>query len=182
MEKRKLSFIFIILIALCASNLFAEEEDEEEKSNFVYACADVFEKLHILPWPIISLESGYPEVFSFDLGLETLFIPVADEGCLGTYFCFGYARSLKDNFFRFSAGIALGMMGLIDMHGGCGYGLMPKNHDVLHTFFTEASFRLIIFEFKCIYEKPLKPSNLVDYYKNTYTAKDGYKFKIGLSL
>lgn len=74
------------------------------------------------------------------------------------------------------------MMGLIDMHGGCGYGLMPKNHDVLHTFFTEASFRLIIFEFKCIYEKPLKPSNLVDYYNNTYTAKDGYKFKIGLSI
>jgi hypothetical protein len=153
MEKRKLSFIFIILIALCSSNLFAEEEAEEEKTNFVYACADVFEKLHILPWPIISLESGYPEVFSFDLGLETLFIPVADEGCLGTYFCFG-----------------------------CGYGLMPKNHDVLHTFFTEASFRLIIFEFKCIYEKPLKPSNLVDYYNNTYTAKDGYKFKIGLSI
>ena len=180
MEKRKLSFIFIILIALCSSNLFAEEEDEEEKSNFVYACADVFEKLHILPWPIISLESGYPEVFSFDLGLETLFIPVADEGCVGTYFCFGYARSLKDNFFRFSAGIALGMMGLFDVHGGVGIGLMPKNHETLQTWFIEVSYRMIILEIKIIDEKPLKPSSLVDYYNSTY--KDGYKFKIGLSI
>ena len=180
MEKRKLSFLFFILIALCASNLFAEEENEEEKSNFVYACADVFEKLHILPWPIISLESGYPEVFSFDLGLETLFIPVADEGCLGTYFCFGYARSLKDNFFRFSAGLALGMMGLFDVHGGVGIGLMPKNHETLQTWFIEVSYRMVIHEIKIIDEKPLKPSSLVDYYKKTY--KDGYKFKIGVSI
>ena len=191
MEKRKLSFIFIILIALCASNLFAEEEDEEqiieetkeeqpkaEKSTFEQSINRAMEI--IWPWPILSLESGYPEVFSFDLGLETLFIPVADEGCLGTYFCFGYARSLKDNFFRFSAGIAFGMMGLFDAHAGVGIGLMPKNHQTLQTWFVEVSYRLIILEIKIIDEKPLKPSSLVDYYNSTY--KDGYKLKIGLSI
>ena len=188
MEKRKFYLIFFILIGLCAVNLFAQEEtlekplvEEEakpEKSEFAKAFNRAMEI--ILPWPILSLESGYPEVFSFDIGLETLFIPVADEGCVGTYFCFGYARSLKDNFFRFSAGLALGMMGLFDVHGGVGIGLMPKNHETLQTWFIEVSYRMVILEIKIIDEKPLKPSSLVDYYNSTY--KDGYKFKIGLSI
>ena len=198
MEKRKFYLIFFILIGLCAVNLFAQEQSDEasvveeeivektpeepvakaEKSDFKKAFNRAMEI--IWPWPILSLESGYPEVFSFDLGLETLFIPVADEGCVGTYFCFGYARSLKDNFFRFSAGIALGMMGLFDVHGGVGIGLMPKNHETLQTWFIEVSYRMIILEIKIIDEKPLKPSSLVDYYNSTY--KDGYKFKIGLSI
>ncbi|MBO7583043.1 MAG: hypothetical protein J6T20_04570 [Treponema sp.] len=198
MEKRKFYLIFFILIGLCAVNLFAQEQSDEasvveeeiveetpeepvakaEKSDFKKAFNRAMEI--IWPWPILSLESGYPEVFSFDIGLETLFIPVADEGCVGTYFCFGYARSLKDNFFRFSAGLAFGMMGLFDVHGGVGIGLMPKNHETLQTWFIEVSYRLIILEIKIIDEKPLKPSSLVDYYNSTY--KDGYKFKIGLSI
>ena len=198
MEKRKFYLIFFILIGLCAVNLFAQEQSDEasvveeeiveetpeepvakaEKSDFKKAFNRAMEI--IWPWPILSLESGYPEVFSFDLGLETLFIPVADEGCVGTYFCFGYARSLKDNFFRFSAGLALGMMGLFDVHGGVGIGLMPKNHETLQTWFIEVSYRMFILEIKIIDEKPLKPSSLVDYYNSTY--KDGYKFKIGLSI
>ena len=198
MEKRKFYLIFFILIGLCAVNLFAQEQSDEasvveeeiveetpeepvakaEKSDFKKAFNRAMEI--IWPWPILSLESGYPEVFSFDIGLETLFITVADEGCVGTYFCFGYARSLKDNFFRFSAGLAFGMMGLFDVHGGVGIGLMPKNHETLQTWFIEVSYRLIILEIKIIDEKPLKPSSLVDYYNSTY--KDGYKFKIGLSI
>ena len=198
MEKRKFYLIFFILIGLCAVNLFAQEQSDEasvveeeiveetpeepvakaEKSDFKKAFNRAMEI--IWPWPIISLESRYPEVFTFDKGLETLFIPVADEGCVGTYFCFGYARSLKDNFFRFSAGLALGMMGLFDVHGGVGIGLMPKNHETLQTWFIEVSYRMIILEIKIIDEKPLKPSSLVDYYNSTY--KDGYKFKIGLSI
>ena len=198
MEKRKFYLIFFILIGLCAVNLFAQEQSDEasvveeeiveetpeepvakaEKSDFKKAFNRAMEI--IWPWPILSLESGYPEVFSFDIGLETLFIPVADEGCVGTYFCFGYARSLKDNFYRFSAGSALGMMGLFDVHGGVRIGLMPKNHETLQTWFIEVSYRMIILEIKIIDEKPLKPSSLVDYYNSTY--KDGYKFKIGLSI
>ena len=116
MEKRKLSFIFIILIALCTSNLFAEEEESR------------FEK----------------------------------------------------SFNRFSAGLALGMMGLFDAHSGAGLGLMPKNHETLQTWFIEVSYRMFILEIKIIDEKPLKSSSLVDYYNSTY--KDGYKFKIGLSI
>ena len=154
MEKRKFYFIFIILVGLCAANLFAQEQNDEtvvveeeiveepvagkesleappaeeakpEKSEFAKAFNRAMEI--IWPWPILSLESGYPEVFSFDIGLETLFIPVTDEGRAGTYFAYGYARSKHDNFNRFSAGLALGMMGLFDAHGGVGLGLMPRN-------------------------------------------------------
>lgn len=191
MEKRKLSFIFLILIALCSSNLFAEEEDEEQiieetKEEQPKAEKSTFEKSFdrameiIFPWPIISLEFGYPEIFSFDIGLETLFIPITNEARAGTYFAYGYARSKHDNFNRFSAGLALGMMGLFDAHAGVGIGLMPKNHQTLQTWFVEVSYRLFILEIKIIDEKPLKPSSLVDYYNSTY--KDGYKFKIGLSI
>ena len=188
MEKRKFSFILIILIGLCTVNLFAQEETPEEplvkeeikaeKSDFKKAFNRAMEI--IWPWPILSLESGYPEVFSFDIGLETLFIPVTDEGRAGTYFAYGYARSKNDNFHRFSAGLALGAMGLFDAHGGVGLGLMPKNHETLQTWFIEVSYRMVILEIKIIDEKPLKPSSLVDYYNSTY--KDGYKFKIGVSI
>lgn len=178
MEKRKLSCIFIILIALCTSNLFAEEQDEKEESTFEKSFNRAMEI--IFPWPILSLETGYPEVFSFDIGLETLFIPVTNEARAGTYFAYGYARSKNDNFNRFSAGLALGMMGLFDAHAGVGIGLMPKNHETLQTWFVEVSYRLFILEIKIIDEKPLKPSGLVDYYNKRY--KDVYKFKIGVSI
>ena len=188
MEKRKFSFILIILIGLCTVNLFAQEETPEEplvkeeikaeKSDFKKAFNRAMEI--IWPWPILSLESGYPEVFSFDIGLETLFIPVDYEARAGTYFAYGYARSKKDNFHRFSAGLAAGMMGLFDVHGGVGLGLMPKNHETLHTWFVEVSYRMFLLEIKIITEHPIKPSGLVEYYKANY--KDGYKFKIGVSL
>lgn len=218
MEKRKLSFIFVILIAFCASSLFAEEQTVEatvvedqtveervvedqnvealfageetakeqvvekqakkEKSNFEKFVDKAMEI--ISPWPILSLETGYPELFSIDIGLETLFIPIPDEARAGTYVAYGYARSIHDNFNRFSAGLALGAMGLFDMHGGVGIGLMPRNHDVLHTWFVEISFRFIILEIKFIGERPLRPSDLVDYYNDTY--KEGCKFKIGISI
>lgn len=207
MEKRKISLLFIILTTLCVSNLFAEEQVEEyaeellieeaiedqseadqtkedqpkaEKSKFAKAFNNAMEI--IFPWPIVSLETGYPEVFSIDLGLETLIIPLSEFGRAGPYFAFGYARSIYDNFFRFSTGFAFGAMGFVDMHGGFGCGIMPKNHEKLYTFFTEFSVRYIIFEVKFMYEKPLEPSNLVDYYKTTYPSEDGYKFKIGLSI
>lgn len=198
MEKRKFYLIFFILIGLCAVYLFAQEQSDEasvveeeiveetpeepvakaEKSDFKKAFNRAIEI--IWPWPIISLEFGYPEIFSFDIGLETLFIPVTNEARAGTYFAYGYARSKHDNFNRFSAGLALGMMGLFDAHAGVGIGLMPKNHQTLQTWFVEVSYRMFILEIKIIDEKPLKPSSLVDYYNSTY--KDGYKFKIGLSI
>ena len=43
---------------------------------------DIFTEI-IFPWPILSLETGRPEVFSFDIGLETLFIPVTNEAHAG---------------------------------------------------------------------------------------------------
>lgn len=149
-----------------------------EKSDFKKAFNRAMEI--IWPWPILSLESGYPEVFSFDIGLETLFIPVTNEARAGTYFAYGYARSKKDNFNRFSAGLALGMMGLFDVHSGVGLGLMPKDHETLHTWFVEVSYRMFLLEIKIITEHPIKPSELVEYYKANY--KDGYKFKIGVSI
>lgn len=218
MEKRKVSFIFIIPIAFCASSLVAEEQTveaavaedqtveakvvedqsvgalfaEEETAKEEVVEKEVkkedskFEKFLekaieiIFPWPILSLETGYPELFSIDIGLETLFVPIADIARTGPYVAYGYARSTHDNFNRFSAGLALGVMGLFDMHGGVGIGLMPRNHDVLHTWFVEISFRFIILEIKFIGERPLRPSDLVDYYNDTY--KEGCKFKIGVSI
>ncbi|MCR4899508.1 MAG: hypothetical protein K5907_01660 [Treponema sp.] len=178
MEKRKFSFILIILIGLCSSNLFAEDQSKAEKSTFEKSFNRAMEI--IFPWPILSLETGRPEVFSFDIGLETLFIPVTYEARAGTYFAYGYARSKKDNFNRFSAGFALGMMGLFDAHAGVGLGLMPKNHETLHSWFVEVSYRMFLLEIKIITEHPIKPSGLVEYYKANY--KDGYKFKIGISI
>jgi hypothetical protein len=218
MEKRRVFFIFIILIAFCASSLFAEEQTvgaavaeeqtveakivEDQSVGALFAGEETakeevvekevkkeeskFEKFLekameiIFPWPILSLETGYPELFSIDIGLETFFIPIADYARTGPYVAYGYARSIHDNFNRFSAGLALGMMGLFDIHGGVGIGLMPRNHDVLHTWFMEISFRFLILEIKFIGEKPLRPSDLVDYYNDTY--KEGCKFKIGVSI
>lgn len=168
MERRKFLLFFLILPTLTASNFFAEESKLDKFLEVVF------------PWPILSLESGYPEVFSADIGLETLFIPIDYEARAGIYFCYSYARSKYDNFHRFSAGLAWGMMGLFDAHGGAGYGLMPKNHEVLHTFFTEISLRMFLLEIKSVYERPLNPANLKEYYKDNY--KDGFKFKIGLSI
>ena len=168
MERRKFPLIFLILTMLSVSSLFAEESKLDKFLEVVF------------PWPILSLESGYPEFFSADVGLETLFIPVDYEARAGTYICYSYGRSKNDNFHRFSAGLALGMMGLFDIHGGVGYGLMPKNNEVLHTFFTEWSGRMFLLEVKVLFERPLKPAGLTEYYKNTY--KDGIKFKIGLSI
>lgn len=218
MEKRRVSFIFIILIAFCTSSLFAEEQTveatvvedqtveergaEDRTVEALFAGEETakeevvekevkkedskFEKFLekameiIFPWPILSLETGYPELFSIDVGLETLFVPIADIARTGPYVAYGYARSIHDNFNRFSAGLALGAMGLFDMHGGVGIGLMSRNHDVLHTWFVEISFRFIILEIKFIGERPLRPSDLVDYYNDTY--KEGCKFKIGISI
>ena len=168
MKGRKFSIILFFLTTLTASTLFAEES---KLDKFLEA---------VFPWPILSLESGSPEVFSADIGLETLFIPIGNETRAGTYFCYSYGRSKNDNFHRFSAGLACGMMGLFDAHGGAGYGLMPKNQEVLHTFFTEISIRMFLLEIKSVYERPLKPSGLKEYYTNRYN--DGFKFKIGLSI
>lgn len=66
------------------------------------------------------------------------------------------------------------------MHDGVGFGLIPRDHDVLHTWFAEAGVRLFILEIQIIDEKPLKPSALVDYYNNT--CKSGFKFKIRVSI
>ncbi|MBR4790899.1 MAG: hypothetical protein IK024_08435 [Treponema sp.] len=169
MERRKFPLLFLILAALTVTNLSAEEQSKFDK--FLEA---------IFPFPILSLESGNPEVFSFDIGVETLFIPLGEEDRAGTYFCYNYSRSKYDNFHRFSGGIAWGMMGLFEVRGGMGYGLMPKNNEVLHTLFTEISFRILLLEIKSVFERPLKPDNLADYYLNTY--EDGVKFKIGLSI
>ena len=170
MERRKFPLIILFLITMTTSGLFAEEQSKLSKFlEFLW------------PWPILSLETGYPEVFSCDIGLETLFISFDGyEAAMGPYVCYGYARSKNDNFHRFSAGLACGKMGLFDMHGGVGCGLMPKNHEVLHTFFSEISFRFILLELKFIFERPLEPDILADYYNNTYD--DGIKFKIGLSI
>ena len=154
---------------LAATSLSAKEQSKID---------EFMEKL--FPWPILSLESGSPEVFSCDIGLETLFIPLGYEDRAGTYICYSYGRSKKDNFHRFSTGLAWGMMGLFDVHGGVGYGLMPKNGEVLHTLFTEVSGRIFLLEVKGVFERPLKPDSLKEYYSSTY--KDGVKFKIGLSI
>ncbi|MBO4533699.1 MAG: hypothetical protein J5726_08415 [Treponema sp.] len=168
MKNRKFSLIFLFLTMLSSTTLFAEES---KLDKFLEA---------LFPWPILSLESGYPEFFSADVGVETLFIPIGNETRAGTYVCYSYARSKYDNFHRFSVGLACGMMGLFDAHGGVGCGLMPKNHEVLHTVFGEFSARMFLLEVKTIYETPLKPSGLKEYYNNRYT--EGFKFKIGLSI
>ena len=167
-KSKKLLTGLIVLTVLSTSNIFGEQSDFDRAMEIIF------------PFPIISIETGKPETFSFDLGIETLFIDFNNEGRMGTYICYSYSRSPDDNFNRFSGGLAFGFMGLMEMRGGCGYGLMPKNHDVLHTFFTELSVRLFLLEVKTVFERPLKPSDLVEYYNDRY--KDGVKLKIGLSI
>ena len=192
MKKEKFISAVLIILFIFTGSLFAQQADnspeqtnpektekkEEAPEKKPVSFDDVMDA--IWPWPILSLETGYPELFSFDIGIETLFIPVGHEDRAGLYFCYSYGKSKNDSFHRFSTGVAYGFMGLFDARVGLGVGLMPKNDDTLHTFFIETSFRLFILEIKAVYERPRNPDYLVQYYNSTYD--NGLKFKIGISL
>ena len=98
MEKRRVSFIFIILIAFCASNLYAEEQTveaavaEDQSVGALFAEEETakeevvekeikkedskFEKFLekameiIFPWPILSLEPATRNCFLLILDLK----------------------------------------------------------------------------------------------------------------
>ena len=99
--------------------------------------------------------------------------------CLGAYLLFSPVLATDNVFFRFSTGLSLGAMGLFEFRFGAGYGFMLEKGDFLHTGFIEGAFRLIMFQLKIIWENPLKPGNLVEYYQNTY---DDVKLQIGISI
>lgn len=141
---------------------------------------DFMEK--VFPFPILSVSTGKPEFLAADIGIETLFLKVGDtstESRAGVYLLFSPSRAWDNTFFRFSTGLALGTMGLMEARGGIGYGFMKEGNDFLHTYFFEGAVRLFILQCKIIMETPLKPDNLVEYYNNQYK---NVKFQIGLSI
>ena len=168
MERRKISLILLILTCLCANNLFAKEQSKFDK---------IMET--IFPFPILVFEFGKPETFSFDIGLDTLFWELDNESRLGPYLLYSFAKTKNDKFHRVSTGLSYGFIGMLEGRAGLGLGWMPKNKEVLQTFFTELSVRLFLLEIKTISEIPLKPGHLKDYYNETYK---NVKFKIGVSI
>ena len=160
--------VFLFPLLLCTSKLCAQNWDK------------FFET--IFPFPILSVSTGKPEFLAADIGVETLFFQIGDdsmESRAGTYFLFSPARSWDTSFFRFSTGLALGMMGLFEYRVGIGYGFMKEQNDFLHTYFYEVAGRLFLLQCKIIFENPIKPDNLVDYYKDRYKP---LKIQIGISI
>lgn len=197
MKKEKFISAVLIILFIFTGSLFAQQADnspeqtnpeqtektektekkEEAPEKKPISFNDVMEA--IWPWPILSLETGYPEQFSFDIGIETLFIPVGYEDRAGLYFCYSYGKSTNDSFHRFSTGAAYGFMGLFDARVGLGVGLMPRNGDTLNTAFFEAVGRLFVIDLKLLCEFPISPGNLKEYYYDKYFP---LKIKIGLSI
>lgn len=87
MERRKISLILLILTCLCANNLFAKEQSKFDK---------IMET--IFPLPILSFEFGKPEVFSFDIGLDTLFWELDNESRIGPYLLYALPKQKTTNF------------------------------------------------------------------------------------
>ncbi len=162
--------VFLLPLILLTHNLSASDKDS------------ILDHFGFMPWPILSLSTGTPEFLAADLGVDLFFLQVGDnssESACGIYMLFSPSISSDNSFFRFSTGLTLGTMGLIEFRGGFGYGFMREQKEYLHTYFYEFAARLIIFQFKVITETPMKPDNLVKYYNNHY--KD-IKYQIGISI
>ncbi|MCR5436901.1 MAG: hypothetical protein K6E97_07545 [Treponema sp.] len=206
MKKEKfLTFIFLIIFSVFfTNNIFAQSSDntketekqeqieqvQEEKSDekktkdekdAVKKFGDSFEKFleDYFPFPILSWEVGYPEIKSFEIGLESLFYEFKTELRTGVYFSYSYSESADDNFYRIGIGSATGYIGIVEWRFGGGCGFMPRNGDTLNTAFFEAVGRLFVIDLKLLCEFPISPGNLKEYYYDKYFP---LKIKIGLSI
>ena len=198
---RREKFISVIFISffILTGSLFAQQSDnspeqdnpdqteqsqenQQESKSKIIEFLNSFNKIMntIYPLPILSIEFGMPETISFDIGIKSLFIQFNSICRGGAYFCYSKGSTHYDTFNRFSIGMACGIIYLIEFRGGTGYGFMKKDNDLLHIFFTEFGIKFSNVEIMMIFETPLAPTDLVQYYRNTYDK--GFKAKIGISL
>lgn len=193
MKSRKfLSVLFLIIFSLFSvNNLFAEESNDTQSEEDILK--DIQEEIEevlnpekgfnffdvFFPMPIFSLDIGYPENFSFDLGIESLFYHIDSDLRTGVYLLFACSQASDDRFYRFSTGSATGFLGMVEWRLGAGYGTMLKEHEWLHSCFLEAAARIFLLDLKMIFELPIAPADLRNYYWNTYIP---VKFKIGISV
>lgn len=196
MEKKyfKPPLILLIIFFCFASDLFAQENTDASK-NEVQAAQEpqvneektqskkgfnLWETL--CPFPIISVETGWPEPFSLDLGLEILFHDIHSGGGVmvrdGIYVLYNYAKGSDNKFYRASAGYVWTSM-IFEFRAGGGVGFMKENGELLTTCFAEADARLFLLDVKLLYEIPLGNGYLKDYYRDNYFP---LKLRIGLSL
>ena len=129
--------------------------------------------------PVVAPSFGYPEKLALDLGVE-MFWEISDSIFSGVYTLLEFSETSDNFFFRLAAGSTTTYIGFgrHSLRLGGGLGIMPENGKVLLTAFAEATLRLVIFDFKFIYEVPLGPEELKNYYNDNYSP---FKFRIGLS-
>ena len=196
MEKKyfKPPLILLIIFFCFAGNLFAQENADASKNEVQAAQEpqvneektqskkgfDLWETLW--PFPIVSVDTGWPESFSLDLGLELLFHDINSGGGVavrdGIYVLYNYAKGSDNKFYRVSAGYVWSCM-FLEFRAGGGIGFMKENGDLLTTCFAEADARLFLLDVKLLYEIPLGNGYLKDYYRDNYFP---LKFRIGISL
>lgn len=132
-------------------------------------------------FPVLSVSWGSQEKWSMDLGGDFLWNKTADIST-GFYGMFEYSGSdSQDNmFFRLSAGSSTycTKFWMLTLRVGGGVGIMPEDKQLLLTAFAEASLSGIILEVKVIYEFPLGPEELKNYYNDNYSP---FKVKVGLA-
>ncbi|MBO4319977.1 MAG: hypothetical protein J5857_05855 [Treponema sp.] len=145
----------------------ASNEKNDKLENFVLV-------------PVIAPSFGYPEIGAIDVGVE-MFWEIFESFFTGFYTLLECSESSDNSFFRLAAGSTTTYLGNLPRYSlrlGGGLGAMPENKKFLLTAFVEATLRVIVFDFKLIYEFPLGPEELKNYYNDNYSP---FKFRIGLS-
>ncbi|MBR6154025.1 MAG: hypothetical protein IKQ43_06280 [Treponema sp.] len=155
--------------------------EQEDKTTEGEKTEDKDKNEEMFVFPVFSISWGTPENWSMDLGGDFLWYKTADIST-GFYGMFEYSDSdSQDNmFFRLSAGSSTycTKFWMLTLRVGGGLGIMPENNQLLLTAFAEASLSGMIVEVKVIYEFPLGPEELKNYYNDNYSP---FKVKVGLA-
>ncbi len=155
--------------------------EQEDKTTEGEKTENKDENEEMVFFPVFSVSWGTPENWSMDLGGDFVWNKTADIST-GFYGMFEYSKSdSPDNmFFRLSAGSSTicTKFWLLWLRVGGGLGIMPENNQLLLTAFAEASLSGMIVEVKVIYEFPLGPEELKNYYNDNYSP---FKVKVGLA-
>ena len=158
-----------------------KEVESVPEDNQAVETRDVVKDTHVnfVLVPVIAPSFGYPENLAIDIGVE-MFWEVFDSFFSGFYTLLEISGSSDNYFFRLSAGSTNTylVLGRCSLRLGGGLGAMPQNKKLLLTAFAEATLRLCIIDFKFIYEFPLGPEELKNYYNDNYSP---FKFRVGLS-
>ncbi|MBP5753182.1 MAG: hypothetical protein J6W60_10060 [Treponema sp.] len=157
-------------------NVQQETKSQDKKDSTEYTS----EGEDFVFMPDLTPSIGYPETFAVDLGGDC-FWKIKANIYSGVYTLLEWSESSDNNFIRLAVGgssIWFNNFGIIQVRLGGGLGAMPEDKKLLLTAFAEATVRLLVLDFKFIYEFPLGPEDLKTYYNDHYSP---FKFRVGLA-